>query len=154
MDLESRRLIKLERMMERVCIYLNKFNNEYGQKLSYKEKGEKIILHTPCLFHIFDKMRSENKDLENENTNLKSQIDDNKYYLDILINKCTLYILRKPKEVWTREVISLFLLKSFNIYNFEKCRFSSMHEKEIVADCFSVNEARLTDQINLFVNQI
>ena len=158
MDLESRRILKLEKMMEKVCIYLNKFKNEYGQRLNYKEKGEKIILHTPCLFHIFDRLKSNSKVLEEENSKLKTSINENNIelnnFLDILINKSTLYTLRKPKEVWTRETVALFLLKSFSIYNFDKCRFISTHQKEIVADIFSVNEIRITDQVNLFVNQI
>lgn len=158
MDLESRRLLKLEKMMKKVFKYLDRFRNIFGQRLDYKEKSEIVISNTPPLNHVFDKLKSKNQELEEENKILVNKLEDINleltYFLNLLANSCSLYILRRPKELWTREIVTLFLLKSFEEYNFEKCRFSSIHKKEIIADCFSVNEIRITDQVNLFVNQI
>lgn len=154
---EKRKFRKLDRMLEKVSNYLSTFITIHNTYLSPSEKSDLMIEHNAYLSFTFSKLKIKQRDLENSNIRL-NEINYNKQneieiLLNLLVNNCSLYVLRKPKEKWTKEIIVLFLLKCFSIYDFTKMRYISAHEKEIIGDIFSVNEIRLSDQINLFVNQ-
>lgn len=154
----SRNILKLERLLNKTYGHLEKFTDEFGNKLGALQKADEMIEHCPALGYRFEKLEREKDDLSEENDKLRHKLDSKRWeldsFLDILVNNSSLYILRQPKELWKREIIALFLLKSFSIYDYKKCRFRSMEEKQKVADVFSVNQIRLSDQINLFVNEI
>lgn len=134
----------LKRKMNRVIKYLDKYN------LSNDEKVKELLNITPLLKNYYDD--EINSFSEHANYQIK-RIRSKQDILDKIINlSCKLGTLREPKEKWTKEVIVLFLLRSFNAYDFKKRKYDKESKLKIASD-FSVSEIRLTDQVNYFVNE-
>lgn len=61
-------------------------------------------------------------------------------------------VIRPHGEKWTSNDVTDLLLKVFDAYDFEKLRYN-MDKKLIISKQYSVNQVRLTDQVNLFINE-
>lgn len=132
--------------MDRVIKYLDKGRYEFENDRKINE----ILEVAPILKSYIDLERS------NFSAHANYQISRLRKKQDILENiikiSCKSEQLREPKERWTKEVIVLFLLRSFNAYNFNKKKYDK-DLKSKIANEFSVSEIRLTDQVNYFVNE-
>lgn len=142
MDFKQR---KLEKVLRKGNIYLEKLNLSKEEKITRLLKGFPVLKDEMAIKE--DDKRKEVMKLEAANIILK---DSRSRFLEIIITNNE--SLRKQGDKWDTEMVTLFLLKAFKAYDFDKLKYI-MKDKLVIEKQFLIPQLGITDKVNLFINE-
>lgn len=142
MDFKQR---KLEKVLRKGNIYLEKLNLSKEEKITRLLKGFPVLKDEMAIKE--DDKRKEVMKLEAANIILK---DSRSRFLEIITTNNEL--LRKQGDKWDTEMVTLFLLKAFKAYDFDKLKYI-MKDKLVIEKQFLIPQLGITDKVNLFINE-
>lgn len=142
MDFKQR---KLEKVLRKGNIYLEKLNLSKEEKITQLLKGFPVLKDEMAIKE--DDKRKEVMKLEAANIILK---DSRSRFLEIITTNNE--SLRKQGNKWDTEMVTLFLLKAFKAYDFDKLKYI-MKDKLVIEKQFLIPQLGITDKVNLFINE-
>lgn len=142
MDFKQR---KLEKVLRKGNIYLEKLNLSKEEKITRLLKGFPVLKDETAIKE--DDKRKEVMKLEAANIILK---DSRSRFLEIITTNNE--SLRKQGDKWDTEMVTLFLLKAFKAYDFDKLKYI-MKDKLVIEKQFLIPQLGITDKVNLFINE-
>lgn len=142
MDFKQR---KLEKVLRKGNIYLEKLNLSKEEKITRLLKGFPVLKDEMAIKE--DDKRKEVMKLEAANIILK---DSRSRFLEIVTTNNE--SLRKQGDKWDTEMVTLFLLKAFKAYDFDKLKYI-MKDKLVIEKQFLIPQLGITDKVNLFINE-
>lgn len=142
MDFKQR---KLEKVLRKGNIYLEKLNLSKEEKITQLLKGFPVLKDEMAIKE--DDKRKEVMKLEAANIILK---DSRSRFLEIITTNNE--SLRKQGDKWDTEMVTLFLLKAFKAYDFDKLKYI-MKDKLVIEKQFLIPQLGITDKVNLFINE-
>lgn len=142
MDFKQR---KLEKVLRKGNIYLEKLNLSKEEKITRLLKGFPVLKDEMAIKE--DDKRKEVMKLEAANIILK---DSRSRFLEIITTNNE--SLRKQGDKWDTEMVTLFLLKAFKAYDFDKLKYI-MKDKLVIEKQFLIPQLGITDKVNLFINE-
>lgn len=142
MDFKQR---KLEKVLRKGNIYLEKLNLSKEEKITRLLKGFPVLKDEMAIKE--DDKRKEVMKLEAANIILK---DSRSRFLEIITTNNE--SLRKQGNKWDTEMVTLFLLKAFKAYDFDKLKYI-MKDKLVIEKQFLIPQLGITDKVNLFINE-
>lgn len=142
MDFKQR---KLEKVLRKGNIYLEKLNLSKEEKITRLLKGFPVLKDEMAIKE--DDKRKEVMKLEAANIILK---DSRSRFLEIITTNNE--SLRKQGDKWDTEMVTLFLLKAFKAYDFDKLKYI-MKDKLVIEKQFLIPQLVITDKVNLFINE-
>ena len=142
MDFKQR---KLEKVLRKGNIYLEKLNLSKEEKITWLLKGFPVLKDEMAIKE--DDKRKEVMKLEAANIILK---DSRSRFLEIITTNNE--SLRKQGDKWDTEMVTLFLLKAFKAYDFDKLKYI-MKDKLVIEKQFLIPQLGITDKVNLFINE-
>ena len=142
MDFKQR---KLEKVLRKGNIYLEKLNLSKEEKITRLLKGFPVLKDEMAIKE--DDKRKEVMKLEAANIILK---DSRSRFLEIITTNNE--SLRKQGDKWDTEMVTLFLLKVFKAYDFDKLKYI-MKDKLVIEKQFLIPQLGITDKVNLFINE-
>lgn len=136
---------KLEKVLRKGNIYLEKLNLSKEEKITRLLKGFPVLKDEMAIKE--DDKRKEVMKLEAANIILK---DSRSRFLEIITTNNE--SLRKQGDKWDTEMVTLFLLKAFKAYDFDKLKYI-MKDKLVIEKQFLIPQLGITDKVNLFINE-
>ena len=127
MDFKQR---KLEKVLRKGNIYLEKLNLSKEEKITRLLKGFPVLKDEMAIKE--DDKRKEVMKLEAVNIILK---DSRSRFLEIITTNNE--SLRKQGDKWDTEMVTLFLLKAFKAYDFDKLKYI-MKDKLVIEKQFLI----------------